>query len=42
MKKTIFIVMALILVFCGQALTQTGTKKKKPLPCEYGRVIINN
>jgi len=40
MKKTIFITMALILVFCGQALAQT--KKKKPLPYEYGRVIINN
>ena len=40
MKKTIFIVMALILVFCGLALTQT--KKRKPLPYEYGRVIINN
>jgi len=42
MNKTIFIAIALILVFCSQALTQTGTKKKKPLPYEYGRVIINN
>jgi c(7)-type cytochrome triheme protein len=42
MKKTILMAMVVILVFCGQALTQTGTKKKKPLPYEYGRVVIDN
>src|SRR5208337_4566827 len=45
MNKQIFR-LALILVFsvcfCGQALSQTGIKKKRPLPYEYGRVIINN
>jgi len=40
-KKALF-ALGLILVSCGQALTQTGIKKKRPLPYEYGRVIINN
>ncbi len=44
MNKKSFI--ALILVFCGLlcslALSQTGTKKKRPLPYEYGRVVIDN
>jgi c(7)-type cytochrome triheme protein len=42
MNKRTFVALALILVFCGQTLAQTGTKKKRPLPYEYGRVIINN
>jgi c(7)-type cytochrome triheme protein len=36
------LVFALILVFCGLALAQTGTKKKRPLPYEFGRVVLNN
>jgi len=38
-----FLAQALILVFCAQALSQTGgTKKRRSLPYEYGRVVINN
>ena len=42
MNKKLFIALAMILVFCGQALSQTGVKKRRPLPYEYGRVIIDN
>lgn len=42
MNKAAFIAMSLILLFCGQSSGQTGIKKKRPLPYEYGRVIINN
>ena len=42
MNKKLFTVVALVLIFCGQSLTQTGTKKKRPLPYDYGRVIIDN
>jgi c(7)-type cytochrome triheme protein len=42
MKRTAFIALALILLFCSSSLSQTGTKKKRPLPYEYGRVVINN
>ncbi len=42
MNKRTFILLALILIFSGQPLSQTGVKKKRPLPYEYGRVIINN
>jgi c(7)-type cytochrome triheme protein len=42
MNRKMLLALALILLFCGQALTQTGTKKKRPLPYEYGQVIINN
>ena len=42
MNKKTWIALAVILLFCGQALSQTGTKKKRPLPYEYGQVIINN
>ncbi len=41
MNKKIFIALALILAFC-QAPSQTGVKKKRPLPYEYGQVIIDN
>lgn len=43
MKKLFFTVF-LILIFTGSALTQDGggVKKKRPLPHEYGRVIIDN
>ena len=42
MNRTTFVVLALILAFCGHTPGQTGIKKKRPLPYEYGRVIINN
>jgi c(7)-type cytochrome triheme protein len=42
MNQKILIALVLILVFCGSALSQTGVKKKRPLPYEYGRVIIDN
>jgi len=41
MYKRIFIALAVILALC-QAPSQTGIKKKRPLPYEYGQVIINN
>jgi c(7)-type cytochrome triheme protein len=42
MNKKLFTLLTLLLVFCGLAFSQTGTKKKRPLPYEYGRVVINN
>jgi c(7)-type cytochrome triheme protein len=42
MNRKIFLVLALILTFCIPSLSQTGTKKKRPLPYEYGQVVINN
>ncbi len=46
MNRKIFTALVLILVscglFCGLALSQTGIKKKRPLPYEYGRVVIDN
>jgi c(7)-type cytochrome triheme protein len=42
MNKVIFIAIALILLLCGLSSGQTGIKKKRPLPYEYGRVVINN
>jgi c(7)-type cytochrome triheme protein len=42
MNKKTLIALAVILIFCGQAFSQTGTKKKRPLPYEYGQVIISN
>ncbi len=41
MKKLIF-VLFLILAIAGIAIAQTGVKKKRPLPNEYGMVVINN
>ena len=41
MKKAFFLLIVL-LVWDGVAFSQTGTKKKRPLPYEYGRVIMNN
>jgi c(7)-type cytochrome triheme protein len=41
MNRKIF-ALVVLLVFCGQALCQTGVKKKRPLPYEYGRVVIDN
>ncbi len=42
MNRKLFIALALILIFCCQTLAQTGIKKKRPLPYEYGRVVIDN
>jgi c(7)-type cytochrome triheme protein len=41
MKKMFFLLL-FILVCAGIALAQTGVKKRRPLPFEYGRVIMNN
>lgn len=41
MKKFLFLLFAL-LVFAGAVYAQTGVKKRRPLPYEYGRVVINN
>ncbi len=40
MKK--LLVVLLVVFFVSAAMAQTGTKKKRPLPYEYGRVVINN
>jgi len=42
MSKKMLFAMAALLVLFGQAPSQTGVKKRRPLPYEYGRVIINN
>ncbi len=42
MNKSKAVAIIAILVFRGQALGQTGTKKRRSLPYEYGRVIINS
>ncbi len=41
MKKTLFFTGVLVFVI-GVAFAQTGVKKRRPLPYEYGRVVINN
>jgi len=41
MKKLSFLLL-FILVCSGVVLAQDGTKKRRPLPFEYGRVVINN
>lgn len=40
MKRAIILILALSLA--GVALAQQGVKKKRPLPYEYGRVVMNN
>jgi c(7)-type cytochrome triheme protein len=42
MNKATLIALTVTLIFCGQGLSQTGVKKRRPLPYEYGRVVINN
>ncbi len=42
MNKRILVALAVMVVFCAPAPSQTGVKKRRPLPYEYGRVIINN
>lgn len=41
MKKAIFIT-GLLFSIISIAFAQTGVKKKRPLPYEFGRVVINN
>lgn len=41
MKKLLFLIL-FILICTGMTAAQTGVKKKRPLPQEYGRVILNN
>jgi c(7)-type cytochrome triheme protein len=40
--KRIVIVTGIILSLIALAAAQTGVKKRRPLPDEYGRVVINN
>jgi len=40
--KKLLLALILILVFAGLTLAQMGVKKKRPLPYEYGTMIINN
>lgn len=40
--KKISLLLLFLLLCAGVALAQTGTKKKRPLPYEYGRIVINN
>lgn len=42
MKRTILSALALILIFSSSTSAQTAVKKKRPLPYEYGRVVLNN
>ncbi len=42
MNKKQLLALLVIAGFCVQAVSQTGIKKRRPLPYEYGRVIINN
>lgn len=41
MKKLLFLAV-LIIAAAGITFAQTGTKKKRPLPPDYGRVVLNN
>jgi len=42
MQTRILVAWALILVLSGPTWAQTAIKKRRPLPYEYGRVILNN
>ncbi|MGB8322512.1 MAG: c(7)-type cytochrome triheme domain-containing protein [Candidatus Acidiferrum sp.] len=42
MKIRSCIVFLVALIFCAPGLSQIGTKKKRPLPYEYGREVINS
>jgi c(7)-type cytochrome triheme protein len=42
MNKKIFLLLIVLLVFYGQTRSQPGVSKKRPLPSEHGRVVINN
>lgn len=40
--KKVFLGVVLVLAIAGMTLAETGVKKKRPLPFEYGRVVLNN
>jgi len=40
--RKVFFAIVLILLFAGITLAQTGIKKKRALPPEYGREVMNN
>src|SRR5512139_449939 len=40
--KKLLVLLVLVLVSAGVIYAQMGVKKKRPLPYEYGRVVINN
>lgn len=40
--RKILLVLIMVLLFAGMSVAQTGVKKKRPLPHEYGRTAINN
>ena len=43
MRKTIaLLVLVVVAIGAGAAFAQTGIKKKRPLPEEYGRIVLNN
>lgn len=42
MRKTTLVALALIFALSAPTFAQTAVKKKRPLPYEYGRVVINN
>ncbi|MBP1732235.1 MAG: cytochrome c, 6 heme-binding site [Deltaproteobacteria bacterium] len=42
MRLKIFLSIILVLTLTGAALGQTGVKKKRPLPADFGRVVLNN
>lgn len=42
MKKILLIAGLILLISITFALAETGVKKRRPLPFEYGQVIINN
>jgi c(7)-type cytochrome triheme protein len=41
MRKVLFVT-ALVLGIAGLTIAQTGMKKKRPLPYDYGKVLLNN
>lgn len=42
MKKSLFFTGLLLLLLAGFTFAQTGVKKRRPLPYEYGQVELNN
>lgn len=41
MKRTV-VLLLMLFVCAGSAMAQSGVKKKRPLPYEYGRVVMSN
>ncbi len=42
MNWKVFTALVFVLIFCTSSFSQTGTRQKRPLPYEYGRVVISN